>query len=263
MFNHARLEVLNDNSPAGRLEKTLLKILQDIIGTLDFNAEAKDIRQGVFHTGVLTRNCGLAATLPQDALKQKPPMVKDPGSLMEKDIRELAGLAFSESILEAAIGMATINSLLETDHTSLFELNAGDLILGKGRDKRIAIVGHFPFVEKLRAIARECWIIEKNPREGDRFETEAGQLIPQADVVGLTGTVFTNHTLEQLLPLCKPEAFIVILGDTTPLSPILFDYGVDAVSGTKVVDPILALNCLSQGANFRQIKGTERVTMMK
>jgi uncharacterized protein (DUF4213/DUF364 family) len=53
------------------------------------------------------------------------------------------------------------------------------------------------------------------------------------------------------------------LGDTVPLSPVLFDYGVDALSGTRVVDPDLALRCVSQGANFRQIQGVKRLTMTK
>jgi uncharacterized protein (DUF4213/DUF364 family) len=56
---------------------------------------------------------------------------------------------------------------------------------------------------------------------------------------------------------------VVMLGDTVPLSPVLFDYGVDALSGTRVVDPDLALRCVSQGANFRQIKGVKRLTMTK
>jgi len=47
-----------------------MKIIDDLISTLNFDAPVKDIRQGVFHTGVLTRYCGLAATLPRDALKQ-------------------------------------------------------------------------------------------------------------------------------------------------------------------------------------------------
>jgi len=52
-----------------------MDILTDIISTLDLDAEVRDIRQGIFHTGVLTRRCGLVATLPKDALKQTPPMV--------------------------------------------------------------------------------------------------------------------------------------------------------------------------------------------
>ena len=240
-----------------------MKILDDLISTLNFEAGVKDIRQGVFHTGVLTRHCGLAATLPRDALRQEPPLVKGPGFLLEKEVSQLVQMAYSESILEAAMGMATINSLLDIDEKNCVELNAAELIRDKGKGKCIAVVGHFPFVTGLKQTAKELWVIEKNPRQGDLTENEAENFIPKADVVGITGTAFTNHTLEHLLALCHPKAYVVVLGDTAPLSPVLFDFGVDAVSGTRVIDPELALRCVSEGANFRQIKGTSRLTMIK
>jgi uncharacterized protein len=239
-----------------------MKILDEMMATLEMTADVRDIRQGLFHTAVLTRNCGLAATLPRDALQQEPPLVKEPGSLLKKSVRELAQMCYSESIPEAAIGMATINSLLEVDEEKCQNLNARDLIVEKGRERRVAIVGHFPFIPKLREVVKELWVIEKNPREGDFTEAEAEDLIPQANVVGITGTAFTNHTIEQLLDLCHPEAYVVILGDTAPLSPILFDYGINAVSGTKVIDPELALRCVSEGATYRQIKGIRQLTMI-
>lgn len=240
-----------------------MPVLDDLISTLDLNTDVRDIRQGLFHTAVLTRNCGLAATLPKDALKQEPPLVREPGALIRKPPPELVQMALSERILEAAIGMATINSLVDVDAGDCLELNARDLIAERGEGRRIAIVGHFPFVAKLRKICKELWVIEKNPKQGDFPESEAGNLIPRADVVAITGTAFTNHTLENLLSLCRSHAFVIVLGDTAPLAPLLFDYGIDAVSGTKVTDPKLALRCVSEGANFRQIKGVKRLTMMK
>jgi len=240
-----------------------MAILDDLMSILNFDTVVKDIRQGIFHTGVLTRNCGLAATLPRDALRQKPSMIKEPGFLLDKDIRELTQLACSQSILEAAIGMAAINSLLEIEEASCIELNAAELIKERGKDKKVAIVGHFPFIPKVREISKEVWVIEKNPKEGDLHETEADTLIPQADVVAITGTALTNHTLDHLLELCRPDAYVILLGDTAPLAPVLFDYGVDAISGTKVVNPELALRCVSQGANFRQIRGVKRLTMIR
>jgi uncharacterized protein len=240
-----------------------MKIIDDLVGSLNFNAPVKDIRLGVFHTGVLTRYCGLAATLPRDALKQEGPLVKEPGFLTDKTSRDLAQMVYSDSLLEAAIGMAAINSLLEVDLASCTEINASEVILEKGEGRRVAIVGHFPFLHRVREKANALWVIEKNPREGDFNETEADRFIPQAHVVAITGTSLTNHTLPHLLELCSPKAFVIMLGDTVPLSPVLFDYGVHALSGTRVMDADLALRCVSQGANFRQIKGTKKLTMTK
>jgi len=131
----------------------------------------------------------------------------------------------------------------------------------KGENKKVAIIGHFPFVPRLLPVARELWVIERNPQEGDFAEAEAEKLLPQADVVGITGTAFTNQTIEHVLGLCNPNAYVVILGGTAPLSPVLFDYGVSAISGTKVIDPETVLRCVSQGATFRQIKGIRLLTM--
>jgi len=138
-----------------------MNILTDIIATLDLSAEVRDIRQGVFHTGVLTRRCGLAATLPKDALKQTPPLIKEPGRLLEKSASGLVQMAFSDSILEAAIGLASINSLIEVDKERCVELNGGDLLVEKGKGKNVVIIGHFPFIDKLRGISSELTIIEK------------------------------------------------------------------------------------------------------
>ena len=240
-----------------------MKILDDLLSTLNMEPRVRDIRQGLFHTGVLTSECGLAATLPRDALRQEQPSVREAGSLLGKSTIDLVRMAYSEIIVEAAIGMATINSLLEVDESCCLNLNAGDLIAEKGDDKRVAIIGHFPFLPQLRKVVKELWVIEKNPQEGDLSEAEAETFIPQADVVGITGTAFTNHTIEHLLKLCAPKAYVVVLGDTTPLSPVLFDYGINAISGTRVIDSELALNCVSQGATYRQIRGVRKLTMTR
>jgi len=238
-------------------------ILEDVLTTLNTEASVREVCQGLFFTVVLTRNCGLAATLSRDALRQGQPSTHEPGSLLKKTALDLARMAFSDSIPEAAVGMATINSLVEIDEESCQVLNARDLIAEKGKDRRVAIVGHFPFLAQLREVAEELWVIEKNPGEGDFPEAEAEGLLPDADVVGITGTAFTNHTIEQLLALCSPEAYVVVLGGSTPLSPVLFDHGIDAISGTKVIDPDLALRCVSEGATYRQIKGVRKLTMLR
>ena len=240
-----------------------MKVLDDLLSTLNTDAPVLAIRLGLFHTAVLTRGCGLAATLPRDALEQQRPGVREPGSLLERSAASLAGMVRSESLLEAAVGKATINSLLRVDEDRCVEINGGDLIAEKGAGRRVAIVGHFPFVDRLRHLARELWVLEKNPRPGDLSEIRAGELLPRAEVVGVSGTSLTNHTFEEIMALCDPGAYVVLLGGTTPLSPLLFDHGVDAVCGTRVTSPAQVLRCVSQGATFRQITGKRLLTLFK
>jgi uncharacterized protein (DUF4213/DUF364 family) len=238
-----------------------MRIIDDMLASLDYKASVRDIRQGAFQTAVLTRGCGLASTPHDLGPHHSQTPVKEPGFLLNKDTLSLARMALSPSPLEAAIRMATINSLIEIDEQRCTELNASDLLSKQGEGKKVTIIGHFPFVPRLRTVVSELWVIERNPQEGDFAETEADKLLPQADVVGITGTAFTNQTIESLLSLCKSNAYVVVLGGTVPLSPVLFDYGVNAVSGTRVIDPETVLSCVSQGATFRQIKGVRLLTM--
>lgn len=240
-----------------------MEIIDDLISTLDYEAPVREIRQGPFQTAVFTRYCGLASTPHEAGPHQAKSPVSEAGTLVKKTARDIASMAKSGSLYEASIGMAAINSLLEINDNECKELNARDLIAQKGAGKKVAIVGHFPFIPQLREEVNELWIIEKNPREGDRTEAEAKTLIPQADVVAITGTAFTNHTIEQLLGLCNSKAYVIILGDTAPLSRVLFDYNIDAISGTSVTDPELVLKYVSEGATYRQIKGIRQLTMIK
>jgi uncharacterized protein (DUF4213/DUF364 family) len=242
-----------------------MKIIDDLLSSLSYEAGVRDIRLGPFQTAVLTRYCGLASSPHKEGHShhhgQAP--VAEAGLLISRSALELARMAYSESQYEAVIGMATINSLIEVDEARCVEINAADLLIEKGRGKKVALIGHFPFVLRLGQAAGKLWVIEKNPRQGDFSADEAERLLPQADVIGITGTAFTNHTIGPLLNLCPSEAYIVLLGGTAPLSPVLFDHKVNAVSGTRVVDPQAVLNYVSQGATFRQIKGLRLLTMMR
>jgi len=238
-----------------------MRIVDDMLSSLDYKASVRDIRQGAFQTAVLTRDCGLASTPHDPGPHYSQTPVKEPGLLLNKDTLSLARMVLSPSLLEAAIGMATINSLIEIGEQRCTKLNAGDLLSEKGEGKKVIIIGHFPFIPRLRMVVSELWVIERNPQEGDFTEAESEGLLPQADVVGITGTAFTNQTIESLLSFCKSNAYVVVLGGTAPLSPVLFDYGVSAISGTRVIDPETVLCCVSQGATFRQIKGVRLLTM--
>jgi hypothetical protein len=240
-----------------------VKILDDLISGLATDAPAREVRVGRFWTAVWSRECGLASTTGPGEHEHGASFVQDAGSLAGRSALELARLAYSNSTLEAGIGLAAINSLLEVDEARCVERNAGDLLIERGRDRRVALIGHFPFVPALREAAAQLSVLELRPRPGDTPAGEAELALPKADVVAITGSAFINHTLEHLLALCRADSFVMVLGPTTPLSTVLFDHGVDVVSGTRVVDPDLALRCLNQGATFRQIRGKRLLTLSR
>ncbi len=212
-----------------------------------------------------TACAGLASTLSPCAeghmLGAGAPVV-NAGQLLALPTQDLAALAQSESSLEASVGMATINALLEVNASRCFEINAADIIAEKGAGRQVAVVGHFPFVSRLREAASTLWVLELNPGPGDRPAAEAPQLLPQADVVALTGTSLLNKTFDELVALCRDDAFVVVLGATTPLSPIFFRYGINAVSGTVIVDIPPVRAAVSQGATFRQLPGKRLLTLL-
>jgi hypothetical protein len=82
-------------------------------------------------------------------------------------------------------------------------------------------------------------------------------------VVALTGTSLLNHTFEGLISLCRRDAFTIMLGGTSPLSPVLFEFGVDAVAGTVLADPGAAMRAVSEGATFPQIPGKQLLTLFR
>jgi uncharacterized protein (DUF4213/DUF364 family) len=240
-----------------------MKILEDLIAGLTEDAPAREVLIGPFWTAVWSRACGLASTVMPEEHEHGATFVRGPGDLAGGSALELCRLSFSESLLEAGIGMAAINSLLDVDEERCDELNAGQLLIERGQDKRVALVGHFPFVPALREAARELSVLELHLQPGDFPAEHAETVLPEADIVAITGSAFINHTMEALLSLCRPGSLVVVLGPTTPLSPVLFDYGVDVISGTRVVEPLLALRCVSEGAVFRQLRGVRLLTMQR
>jgi uncharacterized protein (DUF4213/DUF364 family) len=240
-----------------------VKIIDDLIGSIEGDALAREVRVGPLLTAVWSRGCGLASTLGRGEHNHGAAFVRDAGSLAGRSALELARLAYSDRPLEAGIGMAAVNSLLNVDDSRCVDLNARDLLIDRGRGKKVALVGHFPFVPALREAAAQLWVIELEPRPGDLAAEQGEALIPQADIVAITGSAFINHTVGHLLSLCRPESVVMLLGPTAPLSPVLFDHGVDIISGTCVVDPERALRCLSEGATFRQMQGVRLLTMQR
>jgi uncharacterized protein (DUF4213/DUF364 family) len=234
-----------------------MRILEELIDSLPGkDTPVRRVCSGAFWTAVTTRFTGMASTYRELDLQHSdhPCMVKEAGALIGKKAGELAEYARSDETVSASIGMATVNSLIEVDESKCIERGAFDVLAEKGRGRNIGVVGHYPFIPKLRELAQNVWVIEKHLRPGDHPESDAARILPQCEVVCLTGTSFINHTIEQLLALCK-GSFVVLTGPTSPLAPVLFEFGIDVICGTRVTDTKEVIRFISQAATFQQLHG--------
>lgn len=244
-----------------------MKLIDDLLAALP-EGKVIDVCTGLHWTAVVIEcdgdvRCGLASTLATRYAHSAEPDIPLVGQLHTLPALELASLAHSEQPTLASIGIATINALLKPQPDLFSDLNAEDAIATQGAGKTVALIGSFPFIPRLRLRVGQLFIVEREPRVGELPASAATVVVPQADVVAITGMALVNHTLDGLLELCRPEATVILLEPSTPLSPILFEHGIDLLSGAVVttIDPVLA--AVRQGANFRQIhKAGMRLVMM-
>ena len=165
--------------------------------------------------------------------KRCEPTVPEAGDLTRYTGRELIKLAFLEDKpVLTSVGVAALNALLPDPLPEMLEEEQAESLLGRyGANRTVALIGHFPFVQRLRGQVGKLQVLELRPRQGDLPADTASEVLPHADIVAITSMALINRTLEPLLELCAPEALVVMLGPSTPMSPVLFEYGIDILAG--------------------------------
>lgn len=223
---------------------------------------------GLYWTAVVIETaagprCGLAST------QQAPPGVhgelalEEAGQLESLPGSRVAAWVLDESPLRRSLGMAALNAALEPASGPYLEENAGELIARLGDGQPVALIGHFPFADLLGSRVGTLWVLEKDPQPGDLPAERAPEILPQAGVVAITGMTLVNHSLPEILAHCRPQASVLVLGPTTPLSMRLAEFGITHVGGAVVENIEPVVRGVRQGATFRQLHrlGTRLVTM--
>jgi len=233
-----------------------MSLIKDLIATLP-DGRVAHVNIGLHWTAVVIEveaelHCGLASTLHNDHSHGVPDIPQ------AGELEALSGLELARFILEnqptmASVGMAAINALLPKQPDTWVTLNAEDVIAEKGAGKSVVLIGHFPFVRRLEPKVGSLTVLELEPRPGDLPVSKAKDVIPPADVLAITSMTLLNHTLDGLLAYTNPDAKVIMLGPTTPLSPVMFEHGIDLLCGSFIanIDPVLS--AVRQGANFRQV----------
>jgi hypothetical protein len=207
----------------------------------DLAGDAKQVVVGLNWTLVVgPRGAGLAHTPARGAAGCR--SLPSAGGYSGQPLSALAALWRSDNVFEQAIAVASVNA-----HWNRFDIDAGaanGLDLIENRGKQTVVIGRFPgLADRLPGVA----VVEREPRAGEYPEAALPSLLDRARFVAVTASAIVNGSMPDILALCR-NAFVLVLGPTTPLSPALFDHGVDALCGFVARDVDKLARALSEGA---------------
>lgn len=218
-----------------------------------------------FVTTLKTKRLGLSMTMSDDRIFEFKARnaVSNLGKVETMSLSQI--IAWTDSLhgIERSFAIAGINSSINLQGNKFFTGNALELTEKLARNKKVAVVGHFPSMENIKKVAKSFTILEKRPQEGDRKAEDAVEVIPESDVIAVTGVTCLNDTIEGLLALKRPDAIFIVLGPTVPLSPVLFDFGVDVIGGAWVEDENEVMKKMSQGGTARSVNGLRNILFPK
>lgn len=232
---------------------------------------AEEITRGSFYSYVKSGNgVGLGGLLYFD---YRPPMVMK--NLEGSPLREVAECIKSWNYYEASVGHAAINAyynnpevakkagVIVEDSMHVEDRIYDPFIMSQNeiRGKKVTVMGHFPFIETLfRPVCDMRIIAGEMPLEGDYPFSATEYLLPESDYIYIGSACFIEKTLPRLLELSKNAQKITIVGPTTTLAPVLFEYGVNDLSGFVIKDCERAMNLIRGAENGKIFSTGQKVS---
>jgi len=227
---------------------------------------------GLFFTGVKLSNgtAGTSATpiksIPEAVCCPSSAMAMPfPGRLRGRAAADLAREALSGHGIRRTVGIATVNALADycwqrrphpdvelrhgVDAFDATEIRHGD---------RVVVVGAFvPFLKELKRRGQAFLVLEQDPAtlKADelpffRPAEQAAEILPNADVVLITGSTLVSNTLEHLLVLARPDARVTVVGPTVGMLPDAFlARGANVLGCVRITEPDPFLDLLAEGGS--------------
>lgn len=239
-----------------------IQLIENLLKSIENDVPVRKVLVGAHWTAIASRFCGMASTMLATQAHGEF-HVREAGNLHNRSAAELAGLLSSDNALEAGIGLAALNSLTEIPSEKITSVNAFKVVAEKGTGKHVAVFGHFPALKEVKESARLLSVFELNPEADELSLNRVPQVLPEADVVAITSNAIINHTIDGILPYMRKDAFAILVGPSTPLNPLLFEYGFSLLAGVRILDEDELFLSIGQGAVFRQVKGTELITIAR
>lgn len=190
-------------------------------------------------------------------------------------LKKLAAYIKSWNMLEASLGLAAINAALNTPAqvsalTGLAFDAAAEPEAANGfarfmpeiQGKNVAVIGHFPNLEDLKQVCR-LTILERAPQDDDYPDPACEYLLPEQDVVFISGTALINKTMPRLLELAQGSR-IILIGPSVPISPVLFGCGAESIASTVILDQELVWRVVKLGGQMKAYRaGAQMVCIQR
>jgi uncharacterized protein (DUF4213/DUF364 family) len=227
---------------------------------------------GLFFTGVKLSNgvAGASATpiksIPEAVCCPSSAMAMPfPGKLRGRRAADLARAALSDHGIRRAVGIAAVNALAEVcwqrrPHPGVelrHGIDAFDATDIRPGDKVVVVGAFVPFLKELKRRGQAFLVLEQDPATLKADEIPffrpaelAAEILPDADVVLITGSTLVNNTLEELLALSRPDARVTVVGPTVGMLPDAFlARGADVLGCVRITEPDEFLDLLAEGGS--------------
>lgn len=253
------------------LEETISTI-EAILGDDLAGATIERVVIGLFFTGVklTSGHVGTCATpaksIPEAVCCPSSALAMPfPGKMRGRPALDLVKETSSDHPIRRAVGIAALNALaaqchaLRPDPRVIAEIGVDAFDAANIRDGELTVVvGAFvPFLRELRRRGQSYLVLERDPSTLKQEEmacyrpaSEMRNVVPQADVLLVTGTTLINDTLEDILAAAAPHCRKVVVGPTVGLVPDAFlRRGCSILGGTLVTEPDEFLDILAEGGS--------------
>lgn len=162
---------------------------------------------------------------------------------------------FSPDPLRASLGLAALNaSFPPPDKAGLASGTAQDWLLDQARGRKVVLVGEFPFGPDLEQAAAGLHLLELKPGASTLSRSEWQKALADCELLAISGTALLTGMMAFFLSSAPQAAVKVVLGPTTPLSPLLFQAGVTALAGNLVNDAESILAGIREDLPYKLLK---------
>jgi hypothetical protein len=241
------------------------EIYDTLIDAVPAESKVRDCLAGLHWFAVRSEGTGLAMT-PREGAASLPRA----GEIAGMRTRDLAASVKSWNFHEAALGLAAINSALNSGASlargagfspgQQADEDVFTYLLDEFRGKKVAVIGHFRNLERVQAVC-DLSILERLPQPGDFPDPACEWILPGQDYVVITATTLINKTLPRLLELSR-NARVILAGPSTPLTSRLFEFGIDILGGLAVEDESRVWTVIQEGGQHQIFRSGSRMVKL-